>query len=237
LRGEPSGWQAMRRLELDLAHAADATVATSAVEADLLARERVARVHVLPVVEPPARGDAPGWRARDGVVFLGNYAHEPNVDAAQRLCTAVMPLVWQRLPNLRVTLAGADPTLPVRALAGGNVAVTGFVEDAAELLARHRVFAAPIGFGAGVKGKIVYAMAHGIPVVTTAVGAEGIFVERDYDGVAASDEDAAERIVRLHEDESAWNALAARGGQVAEAFSPEAAGRALDALLERLYAD
>jgi O-antigen biosynthesis protein len=231
-----TGWRAMRDLELALARDADMTIATSAREAAILEDEGVRSVGVMPVVERPASSEVP-WRARAGVVFLGNYAHAPNVDAAQWLCNEVMPIVWKRLPHARVTLAGADPTREVRALQRANVAVTGFVDDAPALLAKHRVFAAPIRFGAGVKGKIVYALAHGIPVVTTQIGAEGIFAAAEYDGIALGAREVAERIVHVHENEAAWNALAESGRSLAQRFSPEAAGCALDEMLERLYAD
>ncbi|HEY1607943.1 MAG TPA: glycosyltransferase, partial [Paraburkholderia sp.] len=175
IRGRPTGWAVMRERELGIARSADLTIAVSDDERDVLAAYGIAPLAVVPVIEPvPARA-APDWASRDGVVFLGNYAHAPNVDGVAWLCEAIMPLVWQRLPGLRVTLAGADPTRAVRALASANVDVIGYVKDTAPLLDAARVFAAPLRFGAGVKGKIVHALAHGIPVVTTPIGAEGIF--------------------------------------------------------------
>jgi O-antigen biosynthesis protein len=234
--GKPTGWQAMRERELELARGADLTLVTSGAERELLAAAGIARACVLPVVEPEAFGSAPGWAPRRGVAFLGNYAHAPNVDAAVWLAQAVMPLVWERLPGLPLTLAGADPTRAVRALAGRDVEVTGYVPDPAAALAAARVFAAPLRFGAGVKGKIVYALAHGIPVVTTPVGAEGIFEAADYGPVASTAAELAAEIVRVHEDRAAWEALAQRGRAVAARFTPEAVAAQLDAALAALYA-
>ncbi len=99
------------------------------------------------------------------------------------------------------------------------------------LLARARVFAAPIRFGAGLKGKIIYALARGIPVVTTPVGAEGIFDFGEYDAIDAAPEQLAARIVRLHEDAVSWNALAEAGRAIAAQFTPSAVAQRLDDVL------
>lgn len=147
-----------------------------------------------------------------------------------------MPLVWERLPTLRLILAGADPTRAVRALAQRNVEVTGYIADTAALLDASRVFAAPLRFGAGVKGKIVHALARGIPVVTTPVGAEGIFGAGEYDAVATSASDFAAQIVRVHEDRALWETLAAEGRSIAQRFAPAGIARDLDAALGLLYA-
>ena len=147
-----------------------------------------------------------------------------------------MPLVWERLPNLRLTLAGADPTRAVRALARPNIEVTGYVADTGALLAEARVFAAPLRFGAGVKGKIVHALSHGIPVVTTPVGAEGIFRAGEYDAIATTASDLAAQIVRIHENRAVWEALAAEGRSIALRFTPREIARELDAALALLYA-
>ncbi len=79
--GKPTGWEAMREREFDLARSADLTIAASDAERDILGANGIAPVGVIPVIEPAASTDPPGWEARSGAVFLGNYAHAPNVDA------------------------------------------------------------------------------------------------------------------------------------------------------------
>ncbi|HEY5425074.1 MAG TPA: glycosyltransferase [Candidatus Tumulicola sp.] len=237
LHGGRTGWQAMQRLEFALAKAADVTITTSGVERDVLAAGGIAPVYAIPVIEPGGAPHAAGWGARRGLIFLGNYAHAPNVDAAKWLCGAIMPLLRQRLPGLRLTLAGADPTRAVRALAESDVEVTGYVADVDALLEKARVFVAPLRFGAGIKGKIVYALAHGIPVVTTPVGAEGIFDACDYRAGASTAEQIAAETARLYEDPAAWEALAVKGRSIAAArFSPAAVAPQLAAALGRVYA-
>ena len=234
--GRATRWRAMRDRELDLARAADVTVAGGAGERDLLVAAGITAAYEFPVIEPLARVTSPGWESRDGIVFLGNFAHAPNVDAARWLCDAVMPLVRRELPSVRLTLAGADPTRAVRALASSDVEVTGYITDAAAVLSRARVFAAPLRFGAGTKGKVVYALAHGIPVVTTPVGAEDLFSVNDYDDAFADASAFAERIVRVYQSREEWEELVTRGRDVAERFTPATAGLKLDAILAAVLA-
>src|SRR5690606_9460205 len=168
-------------------------------------------------------GLSPG--KRDGVLFVAGFAHPPNVDAAEWLVYEIMPLVWQHAPDVRLSLVGANPTERVMELQGDRVEVTGFVSD--EALAGHyrraRVAVVPLRFGAGVKSKVVEALQQGLPLVTTAVGAQGL------DGVDAvckvhdkADALAAD-IVSLLGDDALWQAQSSAGaGYARERFSREA---------------
>ncbi|HZZ00435.1 MAG TPA: glycosyltransferase, partial [Candidatus Baltobacteraceae bacterium] len=99
------------------------------------------------------------------------------------------------------------------------------------VLERARVFVAPLRFGAGMKGKVVYALAHGIPVVATPVAAEGIFEPGEWDAIASTPAELAAQIARVHEDRAVWESLVQQGLSVAQRFTPEAVGRALDDVL------
>ncbi|MBB3773714.1 GT2 family glycosyltransferase [Angulomicrobium tetraedrale] len=122
------------------------------------------------------------------ILFVAGFAHAPNVDAAEFLVSEVMPLVHERLPDARLALVGSNPTPAVRALADDHTEVSGWVSD--ERLQAYyrqaRVAVVPLRFGGGVKSKVIEAMAMGLPLVTTPMGAEGI--------------DGLERIAAIHED-------------------------------------
>ena len=234
VRGRETKWRAMRRREFALAREADVTVTGGNSECALLRAEGIARAFDFPVIEPLPPAPLAGWEERRGIVFLGNYAHAPNVDAAKWLCEAIMPIVRRRLPDVDLIVAGADPTRAVRALAQPHVEVAGYVADAAALLARARVFAVPLRFGAGTKGKTVYALAAGIPVVSTTVGAEDVFTAGEYDDTPDDPERFAERIIQLYEDPARWERLSAAGRTIAARFTPDAAGRKLDVVIAAL---
>ena len=110
------------------------------------------------------------------ILFVAGFARPPNVDAASFLLAEVIPLLEVSVGPVTVTLAGSNPTEAVRRLAGRDVRVTGHVseEELKALYYCHRVSIVPLRFGAGVKGKVVESLSHGLPFVTTSIGAQGI---------------------------------------------------------------
>lgn len=103
------------------------------------------------------------------IVFVGNLGYLPNIEAAEFLVGAVMPLVWKNYPNTTVCLAGARPHRRVQKLKTDKISVTGWVNDIRPYYAKGRVFVAPIFSGMGQQNKILEAMAMGRACVTTAL--------------------------------------------------------------------
>ena len=165
-------------------------------------------------------GAAPGAPADDGrtVLFAGKMSYHANEAAALRLARDVMPRVWQRHPDVRLVLAGKDPSPALRALAApGRIEVTGFVPDMAAVMAAATVLAAPLVYAAGIQNKVLEAMARAVPVVTSssACAALDALVGRD---VVAADDDAqfADAVVRLLEDRRHRDAVGAAGRRYVE---------------------
>ncbi|QEC46876.1 glycosyltransferase [Baekduia soli] len=213
--------------------AADALVAVSADDGAALAELAPGvPVHVIATIHA-AEEPGPAFDARHGVVFVGNFRHAPNVDAVVHFVTTSWPLVRDALPGARLTLVGTAPPAEVQALAGPDVAVTGWVPETRPHLDAARVSVAPLRYGAGVKGKIGEAMACGLPVVTTTIGAEGMgLVDGEHALVADDPAQLAAAVVALHTDAGLWGRLADAGrARLAAALSPAVAHRALRALL------
>ncbi len=115
---------------------------------------------------------------RDGVLFLGNFDHLPNVDALDFLVTDIWPLLRLKIPEVRLTVVGANPSDRVQRLADRpGVDLVGEVPDPRASYHSHRVMAAPIRAGSGTRLKILESFASGIPVVSTTLGVEGIDAE------------------------------------------------------------
>jgi GT2 family glycosyltransferase len=236
LTGRDNGWQSMRRLEIDLIRKADCTIVTSEVEREMLAALSL-KAHVVPIIEQPTKTHT-AYSARHDLLFLANYTHAPNADAAVWMVHEIMPKIWEHIPDLGLVLAGADPTPRVERLAAPNVTVTGYVPDARALFESARVFVSPLRFGSGMKGKVVQAISHGLPTVTTSVGAEGIGLK---DGASVlireSAADFADAVLRLYSDEALWTETSNECRRVAQTFSPDAVraqvAAALQAALEQ----
>jgi glycosyltransferase involved in cell wall biosynthesis len=202
----------LREREVALVNGADATVVVSEAEAAVL-RELApgAPVHLVPTVHEPSV-EVAGPERREGLLFVGNFQHEPNVDAARFLASEVMPLLRRELPEAVLTIAGDHASSGIGALAGEGVVVTGWVPDLGPLLASRKVFVAPLRFGAGTSGKLGESMAAGLPGVTSSLIAEAMGLR---DGVEVLVADGAEAFAaataRLYRDAGLWAAGSAAG--------------------------
>ncbi len=216
----------LRDAELSAARAADAVATHSPVEAVLLERALPgARAHFVPWAVPPRPVAAP-FADRAGIGFLGSFGHPPNLDAARVLLDEIMPAVWQAAP-LPCLLAGSGMPPWLRRRAGALVRVIEHLPDTEDLWRLVRVSAAPLRFGAGVKGKVLDSLSAGIPCVCSPIAAEGLFLPPSL--VAADQKDMVAALLRLHADPRANAAAAAAGLALL-------AARHTDAMVERTLA-
>lgn len=187
-----------------------ASVVTTASAADARAGTSVGQpwMHVPNGVREPGAGDRPDDTPGIDLLFVATLGYWPNADGAAWLAQEVMPL----LPGVTAAIVGAAPAADTQALAGPRITVAGDVPDVTPWYRRSRVCVVPIHAGAGTRTKIPEAWAHGRPVVTTTLGAEGI----DVDGAALVADDAASfasACARLLADEGLARELAARGAE------------------------
>jgi GT2 family glycosyltransferase/glycosyltransferase involved in cell wall biosynthesis len=212
------------QMELALARNADATLVASPVERDLLLREDPSlRVHVIPTIHRPHHSGLPFAR-RQGLLFVGSFPHPPNRDAAHWLVEEILPLIHAQLGDVTAYIVGSHPTDDIKALARDGIRVLGWVPDLTELYESARLFVAPLRYGAGMKGKVGESLAHGLPVVTTPMGAEGMGLQHGDDMlIAESATGFAAEVVRAYCDEDLWSRLAIRGRvTIAKEYSPDA---------------
>ena len=228
--GSPIGpkAEALRQIELAMIRATDTTLVVTDSERAQVERDvPSANVLVVPNVHEIESLVAPP-EDRSGILFVGGFEHPPNSGAAIRLVKEVMPAVWRELGDVPVTIVGPDPPPEVQALAAPLVEVTGWIEDLKPLLDHAKLMVAPLRYGAGLKGKVTQAMAVGLPVVTTPIGAEGIENHEECILVAEDSQALAAQAVRAYRDDELWWRLS-RGGQ---AFIEEHCS--IDLVAERL---
>jgi glycosyltransferase involved in cell wall biosynthesis len=149
---------------------------------------------------------------REGILFLGGFGHNPNVDAVLWFVEEILPRVKNQIPEVTFTVAGSNPTQEILALQNDNLQVTGYVPDLGPLFKKARVFVAPLRYGAGVKGKIITSLVEGVPVVTTSIGNEGLNFANGQEAFVADDpETFAAQTVELYTNQALWERLAKNG--------------------------
>ena len=165
-RYQANTWQQFKRIQTFTDRDAKAICA---LVPELAARVRVNPFGIfLPAIADPAKQDD------HSVLFVGNFTHPPNVDAAVWLGRQIMPLLRQLSPDVSLNLIGIYPPAEVLSLATDDVRVTGPVTDIDPFLERAAVVVAPIRIGGGMRMKVLHAMAMGKAVVTSSRGAEGL---------------------------------------------------------------
>ncbi len=194
-------------------------VAVSPEDRDTLLRlEPDARVEVIPNgvdlrMFAPLDGVEP---ETDRLLFFGNMDFLPNVDAARRFATAILPRVRDRRPATRFTIVGTDPVPEVRSLAKlPGVEVIGGVPDLRPWIARSAMLVAPLRFGAGIKNKLLETFAMERPVVTTSRAASALHPEAaELLVLAEGDEAFADAVLALLEDPQRRTELGRRAREV-----------------------
>ncbi|WP_157557047.1 glycosyltransferase [Microbacterium laevaniformans] len=156
---------------------------------------RIEVVH--PGLESPD-DDLPPLRSSDAtVLFTGALARRDNAKAIEWFIETAWPRVRASVPNARLVVAGSNPSSRLIGLAldDSAISVTGYVDTLSPYYNGANVFIAPLATGAGVKFKTIEALLHGLPVVATAVGAEGVEAPSDFLQVRTLDSDFAAAVV------------------------------------------
>lgn len=109
------------------------------------------------------------------ILFIGGFKHPPNGDGVLWFIREAWTEIRAAVPSATFTIVGSYPTPEILALHDppGGVTVTGYVPDADPYLDATAVSVAPLRYGGGMKGKVSEALGCGLPVVTTAAGAQG----------------------------------------------------------------
>lgn len=220
--------------ELEILKRADFALAISAEDRDRLhADVPEAEIGLLScAVEGGPTG--PDFQAREGLIFLADYNNPASRDGVEWYLKDVAPAVQAALPDVKLYLAGVGMT-PDLAVGAKNVVRVGFVADLATEFAKRRLLISPVRYGTGIKTKNLHAMAHGVPIVTTAIGAEGMELENEKTAMIADTvEEFARAVVRLYKDRELWTRLAKDGREhMLQRFCGERAAAQLRDTFER----
>lgn len=204
--------QELKAREFALFHKSDVVYTVSEFERvlleGLLPGKRVADIPTF-VYEPPfPKGEPVPYEERSFITFVGGYNHSPNVDGVLWFVGEIWPMIRTQLPEATLVVIGSNAPPPITELHGKDgICMPGSVSDD-ELewfYSRTKAVIAPLRYGAGVKGKVIEAVARGVPVVTTSVGAEGIREWGDIIIADDSNEGFAAQVVDLFRNADRWH--------------------------------
>jgi len=148
--------------------------------------------------------------SREKLVYVGFLGWEPNAQGLLWFIESVWPALKARYPSLVMDIAGkgADERLQASVAQHPDIRLLGFVADLESVYCDSRVSVAPLLFGSGMKVKVLDAMARGLPIVTTEVGAEGIAIENGKHMMVAENAAAmVEAVSRLLSEPALWQLL------------------------------
>jgi GT2 family glycosyltransferase len=174
-------------------------------------------------------------KKRKDILFVAGFAHSPNEDAALWFVKDIFPIIKSILADVRLFLVGSNPTEKVQELESNDVIVTGYVtdENLAEFYRNARVAVVPLRFGAGVKSKVTEALRHGIPLVTTSIGAQGLNDLNTAAFVVDVPEQFADSVIKLLKYDDLWENYAKKGQKYAQThFSKQSMIESLKPLFE-----
>jgi glycosyltransferase involved in cell wall biosynthesis len=137
---------------------------------------------------------------RKRIVFVGKMDYYPNIEAIIGFANTTWPLVREKVKGTTLSIVGASPTAAVQALAGiPGVEVTGTVPDVRPYYREALAAVVPLRTGGGTRLKILEAMAAGVPVVSSVLGAEGLAVTPGSDILISDPDDHAGWVRNLSE--------------------------------------
>lgn len=206
----------IKAIELELMNQVDLTTVVSSTELEILMSMGVERVVHLPFSREVRPSSVP-FEARTGIIFVGGFQHNPNVDAVRYFVAEIMPLLRDMIPGVVFNIVGSKAPIEIQDLACGDIVVHGFVENLEAVLDTVRVNVAPLRYGAGTKGKVIHALACGLPTVATSIAVEGMGLrEVNQVGIADNPAEFAQLVKNFYGNPKLWNDIAVSGVSYAD---------------------
>ncbi len=155
---------------------------------------------------------------RKNFISIGNFLHEPNWQTVLQL-KKLWKNIKNQLPEVEIHIYGAYASEKVFQLHNEKEGfiIKGRAESVETVFNTAKVLLAPIPFGAGIKGKLLESMQFGLPNVTSAVGAEAMQGNHDWNGFITDNEtEFVEKAVLLYQDENFWQISQENGFKIIE---------------------
>ena len=146
------------------------------------------------------------------IVFTGNMAYAPNVNAVEYLSNQILPIVWEKLPDAKLYVAGATPDPRVKKVASDKIIISGWIDDMRDAYAQSKIFIAPMRIGTGLQNKLLEAMSMRLPCITTTLANNSLHAEENKEILVGNNEqELAQHIITLLTDKEKADTLAQNG--------------------------
>ena len=188
----------MKKIEREIFSKVDAIYIVGTYEFNILKEEyknKIIRNIPLYIYDKQPSNVEKDFSKRKNLIFVGGFAHSPNVDAIIWFTKEIYPKIIKIFPNIILHIISSNSPKVILKLQSKNIKLWGYLSDEQlqQMYQKCRIAIAPLRFGAGIKGKIVEAAYNQIPMVTTTIGGEGI----DNSIGAFSMEDNPEKMAKL----------------------------------------
>ncbi len=200
----------------------DLSLIISKFEYDLLINQFNINTDLLfyiPFLNKNISKEVASFNERQHFVSIGNFLHEPNWQTVLQL-KSIWKDIRKALPKAEMHIYGGYAKEKVYQLHDekSGFLIKGRAESVPELFNSAKVLLAPIPFGAGLKGKLWESMLLGLPNVTTFVGAEGMYDDKnDWNGFIIDDLDSfVLSAIELYQNEEKWLESQEKGFVLAE---------------------
>jgi glycosyltransferase involved in cell wall biosynthesis len=168
-------------------------------------------IHYLPflveAISEESKNNVPAFGDRNNFITIGNFQHAPNADSVVYLKKEIWPGIRKQLPKARLHIYGAYAPKLITEMHNeqDGFLIKGWTPEVGAVMQKARVCLAPLRFGAGLKGKLLDAMTHGTPCITTSIGAEGMHSTLPFPGAIKEEVTAfVKASVTLYSEEKRW---------------------------------
>jgi len=152
------------------------------------------------------------------LIYVGHYPHYPNEDAVIYFIKKIFPRIRKKIPEAEFLIVGSGLTEKIKRISNQpNIRLIPDIEDVWPYLRESAIFVNPIRISRGIKGKVLEAMATGLPVVSTKIGASGISA-RDRKQILLADTPSvfAQAVIELIEDDKLYSEIARNARHLVE---------------------
>ncbi len=202
-------------------------------------RKTVSKVHVTVIqdgVDAEYFHPFPGMTINGRLVFHGSLNFAPNIEAVREFANHIFPLIQRESPQTSFHVVGAHPVVEISELASRPaIYLSANLPDLRPAVCSGHVYVCAIRYGTGMKGKILEAMAMGLPIVSYPEAVVGIdAVPGEHLLIARDREEFARQVLELLRHPSRGEHLVKAAGKlVRQKYSWEARARAYEELYEQ----